>query len=208
MAANKRKIIGILLVLVLSLGAVLGHYAYDPWGFYFKVSEDEAALRQKVVQTAQSWLGANEADGSHRAILAVYNAHEPLAVGYTVQDTDSWCSAFVSAVAIQCGITDIFPTECGCQRHIDLFRSLNRWQEDDNHIPLPGDLIFYDWEEDALGEADGWSDHVGIVVGTKWPFVKVIEGNCDDAVRERVILLGNVTIRGYGLPDYGAAVTE
>ena len=48
---------------------------------------------------------------------------------------------------------------------------------------------------------------MGIVVGTKWPFAKVIEGNRDDAVAYRVIPLGEIHIRGYGLPDY-AAMTE
>ena len=73
--------------------------------------------------------------------------------------------------------------------------------------PLPGDIIFYDWDEKRLGDCTGWADHVGIVVGTKWPFVKVIEGNRDDAVAYRVIPLGEIHIRGYGLPDY-AAMTE
>jgi len=190
-----------LLAWVLVFGALVWHYACEPWGFYRRTDPAEAALRLEVVSTAQSWLGANEADGSHKAILAIYNAHEPLAVGYAVQDTDSWCSVFVSTVAIQQGLTDIIPTECGCQRHIGLFEALGCWEEDHGHIPLPGDLIFYDWQEDGAGDCTGWADHVGIVVGTKWPFVKVIEGNCEDRVMERVILLNNRTIRGYGLPD-------
>lgn len=201
----KRKRIGYLSV-VLALMAVLGHYLWSPWGFYSRVSPEEAALRTALVRSAQSWLGAKEADGSHRVILEVYNAHEPLAVGYVVQDTDSWCSAFVSAAAIRAELTHIIPTECGCQRHIALFSELHRWGERDDRVPQPGDLIFYDWEDDGIGDCQGWSDHVGIVTGVKWPFLKVIEGNCDDQVMERVIVVNSKGIRGYGLPDYQALI--
>ena len=195
----------ILCAVILITAAVCGHYLFDPWGFYWKVSAEETALRLQVVEAAEGWLGANEADGSHQPIIDQYNAHEPLAVGYTVHYTDSWCSAFVSSIAIQCGLTDIIPTECGCQRHIGLFQEIGRWEEQDSAIPLPGDIIFYDWDETKPGDAAGWSDHVGIVVGTKWPFIKVIEGNYDDRVQYRIIPLWDIRIRGYGKPDYAAA---
>lgn len=74
----------------------------------------EQQLREKVVQTARSYLGYNEKNGSHREIIDLYNAHKPLARGYAVKYTDAWCATFVSAVAIKCGLTDIMPTECGC----------------------------------------------------------------------------------------------
>lgn len=199
-------ILGWILSLLVFLGAVCAHYLMDPWGFYWKVSRDEIALRLSVVETAESWLGSKESDGSHKPILEIYNAHEPLALGYTVQDTDSWCAAFVSTVAIQKGLTDIIPTECGCERQIGLFQEMGRWEEQDTAIPLPGDLIYYDWDMETHGECKGWSDHVGIVVGTKWPFVKVIEGNKDDSVSYRVIMLNNMTIRGYGRPDYASVI--
>ena len=200
---NRRKIRFTLVLILLTL-AVAAHYSLDPWGFYRKVSQPEAAARLETLQTAEAWLGCREADGSHEPIIDLYNSHEPLAQGYTVQYTDSWCATFVSAVSIQCGLTDILPTECSCQRLIGLFQDLGRWEEDDNYVPLPGDIIFYDWDEKFPGDCTGWPDHVGMVVGTKWPFVKVIEGNRDDAVSYRVIPLGELHIRGYGLPDYAA----
>ena len=189
-------------VLALFAAAIAAHYALEPWGFYRRVPETEAALRLEAVHTAETYLGCREADGSCHKIIDAYNAHEPLAQNYTVQYTDSWCAAFVSAVSIQCGLTEILPTECGCERLIGLFQELGRWQEDDNYVPLPGDVIFYDWDEKRPGDCTGWADHVGIVVGTKWPFVKVIEGNRNDAVAYRVVPIGELHIRGYGLPDY------
>ena len=186
---------------LLVIAAVAAHYKFDPWGFYWKVPEDEAGLRLKLVAVAQSHLGLAEADGSHQSIVDAYNSQEVLPVGYVLQSTDSWCAAFVTVSAMEAGL-EAFPMECGCQRQIGLWQDLGRWVEDDNAIPLPGDIIYYNWEQKDPGENSGWSDHVGIVVGTKWPFVKVIEGNYDDRVQYRILLLGDTTIRGYGKPDY------
>ena len=201
---RKRKPWMQLASVLLALFAVAAHYLWEPWGFYWNISPEEQVFRLEVVQTAQEYLGAQESNGSHTRIIDLYNSHEPLAMGYQVQYTDSWCSTFVSAVAIQCGLTEIIPTECGCERHIGLFRQMGRWEENDNAIPLPGDLIFYDWDNTKPGDSTGWSDHVGIVVGTKWPFMKVIEGNKDDSVSYRILPLGDLRIRGFGKPDYGS----
>ena len=199
---EKRKKILCLTAWLLVLAAVAAHYLLDPWGYYWKVSEEEAARRQALITTAESWLGLREADGSHQAILEIYNAHEPLAQGYAVQAADSWCAAFISAAAIEAGLTDRIPTECGCERQIGLWQELGSWQEYDNAIPAPGDIIYYNWDQKKPGENAGWSDHVGIVVGIKWPLVKVIEGNYDNCVKYRILPLGDIRIRGYGLPDY------
>ena len=201
---RKRKPWMQLASVLLALFAVAAHYLWEPWGFYWNISPEEQVFRLEVVQTAQEYLGAQESNGSHTRIIDLYNSHKPLAMGYQVQYTDSWCSTFVSAVAIQCGLTEIIPTECGCERHIGLFRQMGRWEENDNAIPLPGYLIFYDWDNTKPGDSTGWSDHVGIVVGTKWPFMKVIEGNKDDSVSYRILPLGDLRIRGFGQPDYGS----
>ena len=190
------------LALLVATAAVLAHYRWDPWGFYRKVSPEEAVLRMRVVQTAESYLGCKEEDGSHEKIIDLYNAQDPLPVGYTVQYTDSWCATFVSTVAIQSGLTEIIPTECGCERQIGLFQELGRWEEQDSAIPLPGDLIYYDWNMEEKGECTGWADHVGIVVGTKWPYLKVIEGNYRDSVDYHYLKLDDIQIRGYAKPDY------
>lgn len=202
MDTKKTQTIGKLLALLGVVLALAAHYLFSPWGFYRKVDPEEAALRQAAVTQAESHLGLNEADGSYLTILDTYNNHSPLAQGYVLQPEDSWCAAFVSTVAIQCGITDILPTECGCQRQIGLFQALGRWEEDDAYVPQPGDVIYYDWQDKGFQDCTGWADHVGLVVGVKWPFAKVIEGNKDDCVSYRYILLGGPHIRGYGLPDY------
>ena len=84
----------------------------------------EKELRQSYVNAAVSYLGCKESDGSHKKIIDLYNSHKPLARNYAVKYTDSWCAAFVSAMAIKTGLTDIIPTECGCGQMIQLFQKL------------------------------------------------------------------------------------
>ena len=204
---KKRRIRRMLLPCILALLAIGTIVLYKTgWGFDRQVSEDEAAIRLQVVRTAENWLGANEKDGSHRRIIDIYNAHAPLPRGYAVTYEDAWCAAFDSVVAIQCGLTDIIPPECGCEPQIRLFRQMDAWEEADGYVPLPGDVIFYHWGCRELGDCSGWSDHVGIVVGTKGPFIKVIEGNKNNTVSYRITLVDAPGIRGYGLPDYESRV--
>lgn len=192
---------------VVALAALAVHYLGEPWGFYWKVGQEEAALRMSVVEAAERYLGVNEADGSYLEILDRYNAQPVLPMDYALTETDSWCAAFVSVAALDAGLTDIIPVECGCQRQIGLFLELERWEERDSAIPLPGDLIYYDWDNRRPGDCTGWADHVGIVVGTKWPFIKVIEGNRNDQVCYRYLLINDISIRGFGKPDYASKVS-
>lgn len=199
-----RACISLLLPAALIYGALYLFIPRADFGFARQIPEPEQALRLQIVQAAESWLGAAEGSEQHGSILDIYNSHEPLAQGYWVCADDNWCDTFASAIAIQCGLTDIIPTECGCQRHIALFDALCCWQEADTYLPLPGDYIFYAWDESPFGDCTGWADHVGIVAGTFGPFIKVIEGNNSDRVSCRYIWRWEPTIRGYGLPDYAS----
>ena len=164
--------------------------------------ETVAQLRARIVNRAISYLGCNEADGSHKKIIDLYNTQNPLPVGYKVTYSDAWCATFASAVAVAEKLTDIIPTECGCDRHIALFKKIGRWVEDDAYVPSPGDYIFYDWDDSGSGDNTGSADHVGIVVSISGDTIKVIEGNKSDAVGYRNISVNGRYIRGYGVPDY------
>lgn len=162
----------------------------------------ELELRKKLVSTATAYLGCMESDGSHRKIIDIYNAHKPLAVGYKVTYTDAWCSTYVSAMSILCGLTKILPTECGCGRHIDLFKKLDSWVESDTYVPTMGDVIFYNWNDNGVGECTTGASHVGIVVSCDSKTIKVIEGNISNSVGYRTLAVGGRYIRGYGVPKY------
>lgn len=168
----------------------------------------EMELRAKVVAQAQSWIGCKESNGSHKKIIDLYNSHKPLARGYPVKYTDAWCSTFASAVAIAVGLTSIIPTECGCEKHIQLFKKLGAWQENDAYVPKPADYIFYDWDDNGVGDCTGSADHVGIVEKVSGQTITVIEGNMSNAVGRRNLKVNGRYIRGYGVPDYASKATS
>ena len=143
----------------------------------------------EMVKLMQSWIGKKESNGTHKAIIDIYNAHRPLARGYKVKYTDEWCATTVSAAAIKLGYTDIIPTECGCGQMIQLFKNIGCWVENDGYVPSPGDVIFYDWGDTGKGDNTGWPEHVGVVEKVADGTITVIEGN-------------GKYIRGYGVPKY------
>lgn len=155
-----------------------------------------------ILDVARRWLGYKESNGSHKKIIDLYNNHKPLARGYKVKYTDSWCATFVSACAIKAGYTDIIPLECSCNKMIERFQKMGRWCENDAHVPSTGDVIFYDWQDSGKGDNKGSSDHVGIVEKVENGKITVIEGNKNDSVARRVLSVNGKYIRGYGLPKY------
>lgn len=161
-----------------------------------------AKTRDRVVSEAKKYLGYSEKNGKYKTIIDIYNAHKPLAVGYKVKYTDEWCAAFVSAISILCGITDIMPTECSCSRMITLYKKLGCWVEDDSYTPKPGDLIMYDWEDNGRGDNVGAPNHVGIVTSVSGSKLVVIEGNKNEAVSYRELNVNGRYIRGYCVPAY------
>lgn len=162
----------------------------------------------EIIAQAQKWLGKSEKDGSFKEIIDVYNSHKPLARGYKMKYSDAWCAAFVSAVAIKCGATDIIPTECSCERMIELFKSIGSWDENDARKPRPGDIIFYDWQDNGNGDDSGWADHVGIVETVGKDSFTVIEGNNGDVVARRIVNMNAKFIRGFGVPKYDNNVSH
>lgn len=165
---------------------------------------EEMALRQRVVSEAEAYLGFRESDCSHQKIIDRYNTYTPRPRGYEVTYSDSWCAVFGSMVAMELELTEIIPPECSCEQQIQLFSSSGNWIENDGYLPKPGDYIYYDWDYATKKDSRGWSDHVGIVVRTAGPVIQVIEGNRNDDVSYRFIFLNDPTIRGFGVPDYGA----
>ena len=168
----------------------------------------EAELRQKVISIFMGWYGYTEANGGHKKIIDIYNAHKPLARGYKVKYTDAWCATTVSAAFIRAGLTDIAPTECSCAKMIELYKKLGRWQESDGYRPQPGDILMYDWDDTGSGDNTGHPEHVGMVVSVTGNAVKVIEGNKSNAVGYRTMQVGGRYIRGYCLPDYARKAKE
>lgn len=141
---------------------------------------------QDVLNVMCSWIGYSEANGKFRQIIDLYNSHQPLARGYAVQYTDEWCDTAVSAAAIQAGCVDLIGTECGCEKHIEIFKEKGIWIEDGTIVPLPGDIILYNWDCQAQPN-DGYSDHIGYVESVSGQMITVMEGNYNEEVAGEVI---------------------
>lgn len=152
-----------------------------------------------VVNLAVSCIGIDK-----RKVIDTYNAHKPLAQGYEVQYTDSWCDTFFSYLYIVLNAVDLIGgTECGVERHIQLFKKKGIWQEDGTIIPRAGDGICYNWD-DGTQPNDGFADHIGIVEKVEGNQITLIEGNYNDTVKRRTIPVGWGYIRGYAQPKYDA----
>lgn len=159
---------------------------------------------QDVLNVMRSWIGYSEANGKFRQIIDLYNSYLPLARGYAVQYTDEWCDTAVSAAAIQAGCVDLIGTECGCEKHIEIFKEKGIWIEDGTIVPLPGDIILYNWDCQAQPN-DGYSDHIGYVESVSGQMITVMEGNYNEEVAGEVIQgkYGNGEERRKKLCDMG-----
>lgn len=152
-----------------------------------------------VVKVMQNWIGTDK-----KAIIDLYNSHTPLAQGYRVQYGDAWCDTTVSAAFIKLGATDLIGgTECGVERHINLFKAKGIWNEDGTVRPTPGAIICFNWDSGSQPN-NGFADHIGIVEKVEGNNVITIEGNYNDAVKRRSIPIGWGYIRGYAFPKYDA----
>lgn len=164
-------------------------------------------VRKKFAARAAAYVGVKGGTAAHHAIIDDYNRHKPLARGYAVKYTDAWCATFGSKIAIEAGYTDIIPTECGCDAQIKLWQNMGRWCENDAKVPEPGDYIYYDWDDNGVGDCTGSADHVGIVESCNGHTITVIEGNKSNAVGRRTLEVNGRYIRGFGVPDFSKKAT-
>jgi len=165
---------------------------------------NEKELREKFVNQAIHYVGSYEGSSKHKCIIDTYNQIVPLPVNYKVKYTDHWCATFVSFVAKECGLLDIIPAECSCNRQIDLAKKMKIWEEKDSYVPKVADIILYDWQDNGIGDNKGSSDHVGIVVSVSNGKIKVVEGNIKNTVGYRTIAVNGKFIRGYICPNFAS----
>lgn len=169
------------------------------------IGMSEKAIRERVVDEARKLLGIKEGTADHKRIVDGYNGLPKLPRGYKLKYTDAWCAATMSYIGIVLGISHVLLPECSCSRMIELYKAQGRWMEADDYVPKPGDLVMYDWDAKS-GECTGAPDHVGMVEKVDGKTITVIEGNYDNSVKRRQIVVEYVKIRGYCLPDYASLV--
>lgn len=182
--------------------ASLGQQFYD--NYVKKEVVNMGRTAQAYLDVMRSWIGFSEANGKFKQIIDLYNSQKPLPRGYAVKYTDEWCDTTISAAAIKAGMIDLIGRECGCEKHIEIFKELGIWIEDGRITPEPGYIILYNWG-DKTQPNDGHADHIGVVESVSNGQITVIEGNKGEAVARRVLSVGNGYIRGYAAPKYDVA---
>ena len=122
---------------------------------------------------------------------------EPYWSWYGFNSRVEWCACFVSWCANECGYIDsgVIPKFAGCVNGVQWFKDRGQWL-DGSAEPVPGMIIFFDWE------SDGETDHVGIVEKVENGIVYTVEGNSGDSCRINQYSVGNYQIYGYGVPQY------
>lgn len=164
----------------------------------------ETTLRNKIVDTALSYLGAKQGSVKHRVIISTFNTVKP--DGFAMTMTAPWCATFASAIPILVLGRDkaemYFPLSANCGTIIDKAKAMKIWQESDAYVPKPGDWIMYDWEDDGKGNNKGGANHTGIVYKVTGRVISVIEGNKHQVVGIREIAVNGRYIRGFVTPDY------
>ena len=121
---------------------------------------------------------------------------------YGFESRVDWCACFCFLVRQRVRLS-------GHRRHPKVRKLLHRppvvpgrglWR-DHSYEPRPGDLIFFDWDDEDEGQ-DGAADHVGIVEKVDGGIVYTVEGNSGNVCRERQYAIGHYEIYGYGTPLY------
>lgn len=156
---------------------------------------------ETMLDVMRGWIGYSEINGKHKIIVDTYNNYSPLPYGYKVKYSDDWCDTTISAAAIKANMVDLIGVECGCERHIKIFKHLGIWNEDGTIIPNVGDLILYNWGN-QIQPNDGFADHIGIVEEVNNGIITTIEGNKGNAVSRCFIPVGYKYIRGFAQPKY------
>lgn len=184
---------------------IKGNVDLDYYGSDFKMKNEKVRSRSEVVNLAHSWLGKNEADGSYKEIIDIYNSFTgSFPRGVKMQYDMAWCACTWSAIAIALGYTDIMPIEISCGELIKQAKYKSVWKENDAYVPKPGDAILYDWDDSGVGDNTGWPEHVGVVdyVNEASGYMTVVEGNYNDSVKKRTISINGRYIRGFIAPKY------
>ena len=162
------------------------------WEATFAQAELSGVWREDVLTIAKTQLGYNEStknyiveeDGETMKGYTRYGAWYGIPYG-------DWCAMYASFCLHYAGVEGM-PLDASRPKWISALSQLNLYHSEDSYVPVPGDLIFFDWNTDAD------ADHVGLVVELEGEKVKTIEGNNGDTVAYHDYKLSDSRIMGYG----------
>lgn len=153
-------------------------------------------MDQVILNQAKSYLGAVQGDKKHKELIDKYNNVKPLPVGYKMKYTDDWCAAFVTVIADLSNASQYTGRECGVHRFTQIFKNKGIWLGVVK--PRPGDIVVFDWQNNA------WMDHIGFVEKVDGNQITTIEGNTSRRVARRTYAYNDWRINGYARPKYSS----
>lgn len=153
-----------------------------------------AKTSKEYLDICKKYLGTKEGSSKHRKIVDIFNSSKLKT--FPISYDDAWCSAFISAMAIESGCTDIIPISANCDEMYKKGVVMGIAIPKDKWIPKMGDIVFYDWD------LNGKLDHVGAVETMSKNIIHVLEGNKNNSVSYRDINYKNATITKIIRPRY------
>ena len=153
-----------------------------------------AKTSKEYLDVCKKYLGTKEGTAKHRKIVDMFNSSKLKT--FPISYSDAWCSAFISAMAIESGCTDIIPISANCDEMYKKGVVMGIAIPKDKWIPKMGDIVFYDWN------LNGELDHVGVVETMSKNIIHVLEGNKNNSVSYRDINYKNATITKIIRPRY------
>lgn len=153
-----------------------------------------AKTSKEYLDTGKKYLGAKEGSYKHRKIVDIFNSCKLKT--FPISYDDAWCSAYISAMAIESCCTDIIPISANCDEMYKKGVVMGIAIPKEKWIPIMGDIVFYDWN------LNGELDHVGVVETMSKNIIHVLEGNKNDSVSYRDINYKNATITKIIRPRY------
>ena len=157
-------------------------------------AELSGVYAEDVLAIAKSQLGYAESANNYTVVEGETKGYTRYGAWYGIPYGD-WCAMYASFCYHYAGVEGV-PLHCNCPAWINELKELGLFHGEDDYVPGPGDLIFFDWN------ANGESDHVGLVTEVDGDTVKTIEGNSADSVRYESYALSDNRIQGYGaLPE-------
>ena len=159
---------------------------------------------EDVIAVAETQFGYSESERNFDAVLNedrdayILKGWTRYGAWYGIPYGD-WCAMFVSFCLHYAGITDKeYPYDCATTTWVRSLEEKELFSPASEYSPMPGDLVFFDWEQDGL------TDHVGLVYGVdeKDNYLLTIEGNHSRTVGTFEYLLNDPRIMGYGILKY------
>lgn len=111
---------------------------------------------------------------------------------------DDWCAQFVSWCANEVGISQtMLPKFESCDTGMQFFKTNGRFVYSPayggSQMPSPGDIFFQ-------GVSSTDATHVGIVISVSGTTMTIVDGNCNNQVRQHTMSINDSSLIGFGDP--------